>query len=150
MTQYTNAYEKLYDNMKKRFTVADESGEYTLGEYMLKKAGQKSTASVSASQKSNLPVAKGHNEQRAITAIFSYVNDKLLIKKPPQKDKTIKAFPFRTSIAAFLSAAVTCSLIFSFSFLAVKGFSAANGDNIVEADVQDTPETAEEIYETVS
>ena len=149
MTQ-TNAYDKLYENMKKRFTVADDAGEYTLGEYMLKKASEKGAVSASHAEKSNLPVARSNNEQRAITAIFSYVNDKLLIKKPPEKDKTIKAFPFRTSFAAFLSAAVTCSMIFSFGFLAVKGLTSANGnDTVVEVEEYTNETNEEQTFTTV-
>lgn len=149
MTQCNNVYDNLYNNMKKRFTVEDEAGEYTLGEYMLKKAGQ--TKSATATQKSNLPACRNQSEQKAITAIFSYVNDKLLIKNPPEKDKTIKAFPFRTSFAAFLSAAVTCSMVFTFGFLAVKGLTAANsGDAVVEAsDVTETEKEEETSYTTV-
>ena len=150
MMQSTNVYDKLYDNMKKRFTVADDSGEYTLGDYMLMKAGKSKSEVSSCANKSNLPVARNHNEQKAITAIFSYVNDKLLIKNPPQKDKTIKAFPFRTSLAAFLSAAVTCSMIFTFGFLAIRGLaSSSSTDAVVEADTVETAPAEEEIYTTV-
>ena len=39
MTQTTNNYDRLYENMKQRFTVATEDNQYTLGEYMLMKAG---------------------------------------------------------------------------------------------------------------
>ena len=149
MMQSTDVYEKLYDNMKKRFTVADDSGEYTLGDYMLMKAGKSKSATASCANKSNLPVARNHNEQRAITAIFSYVNDKLLIKNPPQKDKTIKAFPFRTSLAAFLSAAVTCSMIFTFGFLAIKGLASSSVDDaVVEVEVTESTPVEEEIYTT--
>ena len=30
-----NVYEDLYTNMKERFTVVNDSGEYSIGEYML-------------------------------------------------------------------------------------------------------------------
>ena len=36
-----NAYEALYTNMKNRFTVVNDNSEYSLGEYMLMKAGKK-------------------------------------------------------------------------------------------------------------
>ena len=139
----TNVYDTLYNNMKQRFTVVSGENEYTLGGYMKMKANE-------SKENRNLPATVASHRPAALGTFLNYMNKKLTVKQQPAPEKTIKAFPFRTSIAAFLSAAVTCSLIFSFSFLAVKGFSAANGDNIVEADVQDTPETAEEIYETVS
>jgi len=112
----TGKYEALYENMKKRFTVENEGSEYTLGEYMLMKAN-KNTANGSA-----LPVAVStHKPQEgAVRALVSYVNDKLTVKKPPVKDKTIRAFPFRASMSAFLSAAVACSFILCFSVIGAR------------------------------
>jgi hypothetical protein len=51
---------------------------------------------------SNLPVARSANQNNSIAAIFSYVNEKLAVKKPPVREKVIRKFPFRTSAAAFL------------------------------------------------
>ena len=66
-----NAYDKLYNNMKSRFTVVGDNAEYTLGEYMLMKAGKKTASS-------KLPVTKSEAaNQTAVTAFFKYVNDKL-------------------------------------------------------------------------
>ena len=110
MTSYTNSYDKLYESMKNRLTVVNENIEYTLGDYMLMKAGKKKEDSL-------LPVLQRSNAgrgERAVAMVVSYVNDKLTIKQPPVKDKTIKAFPFRASASAFLSAAVACTFMLSF------------------------------------
>lgn len=109
----TNSYDKLYESMKNRFTVINNNKEYTLGDYMLMKAGKKK-------EESNLPVAQrttAGKGERAVAMIVSYVNDKLLIKEPPAKDKTIRAFPFRASASAFLSAMVACSFVLSFGLI---------------------------------
>ena len=103
----TSTYETLYNNMKSKFTVTNDNGEYTLGEYMSMKASEKRTSSI-------LPATKSHTDKNTIAAVFSYVNDKLKIKKAPEKDKTMRSFPFRTSFAALLSAVVACALIFSY------------------------------------
>ena len=33
MTQTTNSYDKLYENMKQRFTVSADNTEYTIGAF---------------------------------------------------------------------------------------------------------------------
>ena len=68
MTNMT-AYDKLYMSMKNKFTVTADNCEYTLGEYMSKKAGARA-------ESSNLPVtAVRTNQVSTISAIFSYVNE---------------------------------------------------------------------------
>jgi len=109
----TNAYETLYYNMKNKFTVVNENCEYTLGEYMSMKANAKSA------EASNLPAVRNANQNHSIAAIFSYVNDKLAVKKPPVRDKVMRRFPFRTSAAAFLSAIVACALMLSYGIFAL-------------------------------
>ncbi len=111
-----NAYDKLYNQMKNTFTVVSDNCEYTLGEYMLMKAGHKKGSS-------NLPVAKNASSENAISAIFRYVNDKLTVKVPPVKDKTIRRFPLRTACAALLSAIVVSTLIFSYGSVSMNGVS---------------------------
>lgn len=109
-----NVYENLYENMKNRFTVINNDAEYTLGEIMLIKAGKKK-------ESSNLPALRTSNSAgKAVTAFFSYVNDKLTLKAPPAKDKTIKRFPLRTSFAAMLSAIVACTLVISYGSVALR------------------------------
>ena len=83
------------------------------------------------------------NDNHAITAVFSYVNDKLTVKKAPEKDKTMRAFPFRTSAAAFVSAVVACTFIFSFGIFAMRGAapSTAEAQNeIVEPAIEEIEE----------
>lgn len=131
MASYKNAYDTLYNNMKNAFTVINDGYESTLGEYMLRKAAEKSGSS-------NLPVANVGKES-AIAAVFSYVQDKLTVKTPPIKDKTIRAFPFRASLAAVLSAVVTCGLVITYGVAATgtdeqASFIAEVEDNNAEAE----------------
>ena len=120
MAAYTN-YDRLYENMKNRFTVIDNNEEYTLGDYMLVKAGKKK-------EEAKLPVAQrssASKSERAVAMLVSYVNDKLVVKNPPVKDKTIRSFPFRASASAFLSAAVTCAFVLSFVVIGARIFSSS-------------------------
>ena len=120
MTQTTNSYDKLYENMKQRFTVSAENNQYTIGEYMLMKADVKKNES------SALPVAVKSavtKSEMAVTNIVSFVDDKLTIKQAPVKDKTIKAFPFRASASAFLTASVACAFLLSFVLIGAKSMS---------------------------
>ena len=120
MATYTS-YDKLYENMKNHFTVISEDCEYTIGDYMLMKAGKKK-------EEANLPVAQrstASKSERAVAMLISYVNDKLTVKAPPAKDKAIRSFPFRASASAFLSAAVTCSFILSFAVIGARLFSTS-------------------------
>ena len=117
MTQTTNNYDKLYNNMKQRFTVSQNNTEYTLGEYMLMRADSKKTETTA------LPVAVQTAVTRsevAVSNIVSFVDDKLTIKQPPVKDKTIRAFPFRASASAFLTASVACAFLLSFVLIGAK------------------------------
>ncbi|MBR3875977.1 MAG: hypothetical protein IKJ25_04270 [Clostridia bacterium] len=136
MTQATNNYDKLYENMKQRFTISQDDNNYTIGEYMLMKANSQKADSAA------LPVAVKTAVTRsevAMTNIVSFVDDKLTIKQAPVKDKTIKAFPFRASASAFLTASVACAFILSFALIGVKALSTpAPSANEVEI-----PETSE-------
>ncbi len=133
----TSAYETLYNNMKKHFTVISDNNEYTLGEYMSMKADIKKEST------SNLPAVRSTViDTHSVAAIFSYVNEKLTVKKAPVKDKTMRAFPFRTSMAAALSAVVACALIFSYGIFTING--VGNVPSTVDA-TEDTSES--EIYE---
>ena len=106
------AYDSLYENLKNRFTVINENSECTLGEYMLIKARE-------SAQKASLPVAVSDKVANAsmLQSVISYVNEKLTIKKAPAKDKTMKAFPFRTSFASLMSALLICSLVVTFGLI---------------------------------
>ena len=115
MTQTTNNYDKLYENMKQRFTVSQNDTAYTLGEYMLMKADGKK------SENTALPVAV--MSEVAVTNIVSFVDDKLTIKQAPVKDKTLRAFPFRASASAFLTASVACAFLLSFVLIGAKSMT---------------------------
>lgn len=117
MTQTTDRYDQLLNNMKSRFTVDNNGQDCTLGEFMLVKANAKKAETALIVAKNAAVVAKG---ERAVGALVSYVNDKLTIKVPPVKDKTIKAFPFRASASALLSASIACAFIFSFCLIGAK------------------------------
>ena len=125
-----------------------------LGEYMLAKAQKKhSSALVSrANAKENaLPVPVSGSESR-IAALISYVQEKLTVKEAPIKNKTIRKFPIRSSLTAFGSAMVVCSLVIVCAFLGLKTMPEAySGENYIaqetEADVEDTNETASTGYE---
>lgn len=103
----TNAYETLYNNMKTGLTVVRPDGEYTLGDFMLMRANEKKNAAIVSGKQSA-------ENAGAFSAIFSYVNDKLTVKAPPAKDKTLRSFPLRTTISAVLSALVACTLVLSY------------------------------------
>ncbi len=117
-----NSYDTLYENLKNRYTVVNDGSEYTLGDFMLMKAGKKKAEPV----RSALPVAVPGRGERAVAQIVSFVSDKLTIKKPPVKDKTIRAFPFRASASAFLSAAVACSFVLCFCIVGARILSTAS------------------------
>ena len=125
-----NAYESLYNSMKNGLTVVSRDGEYSLGDYMLMKAAKHK-------ESTTLPVAASDSgEQHAISAFFSYVNDKLTIKAPPAKDKTIRRFPFRTSLSAVLSALVACTLVLSYGATVMRAneVSVAETIEVVETE----------------
>lgn len=106
--------------MKQRFTVSQNNTEYTLGEYMLMRADSKKTETTA------LPVAVQTAVTRsevAVSNIVSFVDDKLTIKQPPVKDKTIRAFPFRASASAFLTASVACAFLLSFVLIGAKSMN---------------------------
>ncbi len=141
MTQTNNNYDRLYENMKQRFTISQDNTEYTLGEYMLMKADVKKT------ETSSLPVAVKTavtRSEMAMTNIVSFVDDKLTIKQAPVKDKTIKAFPFRASASAFLTATVACAFVLSFVLIGVKALSTPASVNGVAVSEQ-APENNNEV-----
>lgn len=125
----TMTYEKLYNNMVRKFTVEKDNIDYNLGDFMLMKAKMKRNEMVASESDSRLPVARD-NKSGTLTTVFSYVNDKLTVKKAPVRNKTIRSFPFRTSITAFCSALVVCALVVSCCLFGLSG-SLAGSENIV-------------------
>ena len=142
----TDKYENLYENLKKRFTVESDGADYSLGDYMLMKACKKKA-------EANLPVIQrsyATKSERAVALFVNYVNDKLTIKKPPMKDKTIRAFPLRTSLSAFLTSAVACSFLLCFCLMGGKIFNFAS-PTVDEASIieyaPEIEESTQEIYQ---
>ena len=130
-------YEELYSSMVKKFTVEKNNVDYRLGDYMLMKARAKSSSTEVKAEApaatSNLPVKINRNtDTKALSTIISYVNEKLMVKEAPVRDKTIRSFPLRTSITAFCSAIVVCALVIS---SAVFGINTSDGyDNTVKVE----------------
>jgi hypothetical protein len=133
----TNVYENLFIKMKTNFTIEKDNCEYNLGDYMLMKAGIKS-------ESAPLPAVRNEtSNDMVVTTFFKYVNDKLALKTAPAKEKTIRRFPFRTSIAAVLSALIACTLIFSYGAVALRGAT-----NTVPSTVEITETVDDETAET--
>ena len=128
----TNAYETLYNNMKTKFTVVSDSNEYTLGEYMSKKANANTNSK-------NLPAAKSEVQSNALSSIFSYVNEKLTVKKPPVREKVMRRFPLRTTAAAFLTGIVGCALMLTYGIFALN----ASNTTVPTVDTEDIVITEE-------
>ena len=121
MATSMNAYERLYNNMKTRFTVVNGESECSLGEYMLIKAGKKKESSA-------LPVANATLRQpSAVVSFVNYINDRLMVKEAPAKDKVMRAFPFRTAAAAVLSALLVCTFVVSYSAANLNSASQESG-----------------------
>ncbi len=117
MTSVMNPYDALYTNLKNQFTVIYNGTECTVGDFMLMKANKRS--------ESSLPIATTARTA-SLSTIVEYVNDKLTVKKAPVKDKTIRSFPFRTSISALLSATAACALVLSCGIFSLTGASGTN------------------------
>ena len=143
---YTNSYDRLYENMKNRLTVIENDSEYTLGEFMSMKAEIKKADAM-------LPVAQRSSatkSEKAVAMFISYVNDKLTVKEPPAKDKTIRAFPFRASASALLSAVVACTFVLSFGVIGAKLLASSTGSvSDVSAYVQESDIEIEEQTEAM-
>lgn len=128
----TTAYETLYNNMKTKFTVVSENNEYTLGEYMSKKAN-------SDTNSPKLPAARNDSQAHTLSAIFSYVNEKLTVKKPPVREKVMRKFPLRTTAAAFLTGIVGCALMLTYGIFALN----ASKTTVPTVETEDTVITEE-------
>ena len=126
-------YDKLYNNMVKKFTVEKDNTDYTLGDYMLMKAQTKRNAMTVAA---NTSLAVAESKSSSLSTVFSYIGEKLRIKKAPVKDKTMRKFPLRSSLSALCSATIVCALVVC---AAVFGLSsgANSQDNIVSVTESD-------------
>ena len=126
-------YETLYNNMKNKFTVVNDNCEYTLGAYMTMKANEKS-------QNAALPVAKTAGQNRSLVSFVSFISDKLIVKTPPAKDKTIKAFPIRTSFSAVLSSIALCTFVLSFAIFGAISIGAGTNDSVIASTTEEAPD----------
>ena len=143
MTSTMNQYDALYTNLKNQFTVIYNGTECTVGDFMLMKANKRS--------ESSLPIATTARNT-SIATIVEYVNDKLTVKNAPIKDKTMKSFPFRTSMSALLSATAACALVLSCGIFSLSGAnnltnSTFTADNSSYTETI-TPEETEEVNYT--
>lgn len=143
----TNPYDALYTNLKNQFIVIYQGSECSVGDFMRMKADKK--------PESSLPIATTAVKTTSLSTFVEYVNDKLTVKQAPQKDKTIRNFPVRTSVTALLSATAACALVLSCGIFSLTGAAGLNSPKTAEKPdmsyVEDyTPENAEEevIYET--
>ncbi len=127
MAVVKNVYDDLYNNIKNKFTVEENNCEYTLGGYMLMKANEKKN------KNANLAITEIRRESHAVSAVMNYIADKLTVKNPPVKDKTIKAFPFRTSVAAFLSAILVSTVVFTYGLLTINNTDGAEIPVVADA-----------------
>ena len=146
MTTTMNQYDALYTNLKNQFTVIYNGTECTVGDFMLMKANKRS--------ESSLPIATTARTA-SIATIVEYVNDKLTVKNAPIKDKTIKSFPFRTSISALLSATAACALVLScgiFSLTGAKNLTSSTytADSSAYSEPFTPEETEEATYQNVA
>lgn len=134
-------YEKLYNNMVKKFTVEKDNTDYTLGDYMLMKAKAKKTAMTTTT---TTALTTHEHKTSTLATVLSYINDKLTVKEAPVRDKTMRSFPLRTSFTALSSALVVCALVVSCCFF---GASASmNGtDNTVTTTEETEKNETEEI-----
>ncbi len=140
-------YDQLYRAMVNTFTIEKDNQDYNLGDYMLMKARKKrNELTVAAS--SNLPVAQRTSES-TLVSILSYVNDKLTVKEAPVRDKTMRSFPLRTSLSAFASALVVCTLVVSCGIFGFGAMSSAP-DNTITVPESENIEQANTDEETAS
>ena len=139
-------YEKLYSNMVKNFTVEKDNTDYTLGDYMLMKAQAKRNAMTVAA---NTSLAVAETKSASLSTVFSYIGEKLKVKKAPQKDKTIRRFPLRASFTALCSATIVCALVVCCTVFGLSS-SKVGKDNIVSISESDVEIEAIETEETIS
>ena len=107
MNTVTNPYDALYTNLKNRFTVIHNGEECSVADYMLMRAGKERTAST-------LPAEiRRSSHETSVGAFISFMNEKLTLKTPPVKDRTLKRFPIKSAFSAMLSAVAVCALVIS-------------------------------------
>lgn len=137
----SSCYDRLYENMKTRFTVVNDNSEYTLGDYMRIQAAKKANRSTAVA-------VRGVRGEGALVSVINYVADKLTVKTPAEKDKTIRRFPVRASASAFLSAVAACSLVLSIGIIGARSLNIGMPTAQTPA-VSETVDTGAESEETI-
>ncbi len=125
-----NVYEKLYANTKAAFTIVKNDKQYSLGEYMRMKSGNKNLA---AEKKQNSAI-------NIVSTSFSNIKEKLNAKAP--KAKTIRKFPLRTAASALFSALIVCSLVLSFGAFSDKSVRYESPVIVEPENVESNEETS--------
>ena len=138
-------YDQLYNNMVKNFTVEKDNTDYTLGDYMLMKAQAKKNAMTVAANNS---LAVAESRSTSLSTVFSYIGEKLKIKKAPERDKTIRKFPLRASFTALCSATLVCALVVCCTIFGLSSDKSGK-DNIVSIVESDSEIEAVETEQTV-
>ncbi len=137
MATIVNPYDSLYTSLKDKFTVVNGGCEYTVGDYMLMKAGK--------AKQEETALAVTVSENRVVANVISFVNERLTARTPAKKERTIKSFPLRTSMSAILSAVAASALVISCGIFSLVGktttvpFSASSENEIIV--VEEIPET---------
>lgn len=108
MNTVTNPYDALYTNLKNRFTVVNGGKECSVADYMLMKAGKEKATSTLPAE-----IRRNNTSVSSVGAIISFMNERLTVKNPPVKDKTLKRFPIKSTFSAMLSAVAVCALVIS-------------------------------------
>jgi len=138
MTTITNPYDALYTNLKNRFTVIHDGCECTVGDFMRMRAGK------SKSSESSLTVRATYADRPIIPTVIDFVSEKLTVRAPVKKDRTIRRFPLRTSMSAVLSAVAACALVFSCGIFSLSGTNAEllpSVDASYEVEIEDNEAT---------
>ena len=126
---YANAYEKLYDTMKNRFTVIKDNSEYSLGEYMALKSAN-AAAKAEEAQKTNM--------KNTVSSFFTYLREKIEEKK--SQPKVRRAFPLKSFASACLCALVVTALTLSFDAFATMA-SESTTPAVADKNAEDEQET---------
>ena len=141
MATSMNAYEKLYINMKTRFTVVSDDRECSLGEYMLTRANREKEEDIQ-----DLTVATiTPKEPSAVVSFANYISERLMVNEAPQEDKVIRRFPIRTAAAALLSAMLICTFVMTYG--ATNLNAKSSDDNATYMSISEDIESCKNISE---
>ena len=118
-------YNRLYSDMVKLFAVKQDGKEdMCLGDYMRARSqnAKQVLAQQTAKKNANLPVAvKKPQAREVVGAFFTYVNEKLTVKKAPLRDITIRRFPLRTALSSVCCAFIICALAVCYGVAGLRG-----------------------------